>query len=65
MKNFVCPNCNSEASMKKLVSNKKLRENIEWYKKVLLSDNLPINNTDALKQQAINTITYQMLPLLI
>ena len=64
MKNFVCPNCNSEASMKKLVSNKKLRENIEWYKKVLLSENLPINNTDALKQQAINTITLSNAPLI-
>lgn len=58
MKNFVCPNCNFEASMKNLVANKKLRENIEWYKKVMLSDNLPINNPPELvKQQVINTLT--------
>lgn len=58
MKNFVCPNCNSEASMKNLVENKKLRENIEWYKKILLAENLPMyNTTENLKQQAINTIT--------
>lgn len=63
MKNFVCPNCNSEASMKNLVANKKLRENIEWYKKVLLSENLPVINTsDAFKQQAINNLTISNIP---
>ena len=63
MKNFVCPNCNSEASMKNLVENKKLRENIEWYKKVLLAENLPIyNTTEILKQQAINTLTISQNP---
>jgi hypothetical protein len=65
MKNFVCPNCNSEASMKNLVENKKLRENIEWYKKVLLAENLPIYNTaENLKQQAINTLTISQNPII-
>lgn len=30
-KNFVCPNCNAGASLKELISNKKLRETILWY----------------------------------
>lgn len=60
MKNFLCPNCNSEASMKNLVENKKLKDNIVWYKKMLLAENLPIYRTsDPPKQQPIAPQTSQ------
>jgi hypothetical protein len=35
MKNFTCPNCKVTASLKNLIPNKKLREDISWYKNIL------------------------------
>ena len=35
MKNFTCPNCHEGTSLKNIIENKKLNENIQWYKNLL------------------------------
>ncbi len=35
LKNFTCPNCNAAATLRDIVPNKKLRENIIWFKNLL------------------------------
>jgi hypothetical protein len=35
MKNFTCPNCKVTATVRDVIANKKLRENIIWYKNIL------------------------------
>lgn len=42
MKNFTCPNCKSSASLRDIVPNKKLREDIVWFK-TLAADSTTLN----------------------
>ena len=55
MKNFICPSCRHDANMKNVIDNKKLRENIEWYKNLLsepvISTHNLIKNFANLKEQ--------------
>ena len=58
MKNFICPNCKRDTNMKNVIDNKKLRENIQWYKSLLsepvISTQNLIKNFANLKDQNIN-----------
>ncbi len=55
MKNFICPSCRQDANMKNVIDNKKLRENIEWYKNLLsepvISTHSLIKNFANIKEQ--------------
>lgn len=50
MKNFTCPNCKVTASLRDIVPNKRMRENIGWFKNLIIDINsadqptLKINN---------------------
>jgi hypothetical protein len=43
MQNFTCPNCNKGATIRDIVPNKKLRENIEWIKSLISEQNVGMN----------------------
>ncbi len=44
MKNFTCPNCKCAATMRDIVPNKKLRENIVWFKSIVNEINIQNQN---------------------
>ncbi len=50
MKNFTCPNCKSAATMRDIVPNKKLRENIAWFKSMINEINIQSGNKQNLPQ---------------
>ena len=35
MKNFACPNCHKACSLSKIIENKKLSDDIKWFKRLL------------------------------
>ncbi len=56
MKNFTCPNCKSAATMRDIVPNKKLRENITWFKSMV--SEIHIQNLN--KQHGLDNVNQSM-----
>jgi len=57
MKNFTCPNCKSAATMRDIVPNKKLRENITWFKSMVNDINIQNINKQHCVENVNNSMT--------
>ena len=53
MKNFTCPNCKVTASLRDIVPNKRMRENIGWFKNLIID----LNSADHVTLKINNIIT--------